>query len=75
MVYILASSRVLITHGTFLATSHNYDSRLLPNPNLRKEKKHPLVPLGSWIACCLHLKIELHPCARGRNQSGIFRFH
>jgi len=56
MVYILTSSRVLITHDTFLAASYNYDSRksyltiiiftlctlrLLPNPNLRKEKKRP----------------------------------
>ena len=32
---------------------------------------------GSWIVCCLHLKIDYRPCARGwgRKWCNIFHYH
>jgi len=32
-------------------------------------------PQGSWIVCCLHLKIEFRSCARGRPWCGIFHWN
>ena len=32
-------------------------------------------PLGSWIVCCLHFKIEFRSCDRGRQWCGIFHYH
>jgi len=32
-------------------------------------------PQGSWVVCCLHLKIEFRSCARRRQWCGIFYYH
>jgi len=32
-------------------------------------------PLGSWVVCNLHMKIEFNSCTRGRPWCGIFHYY